>query len=55
LTLSREFFDVLILIVIAVGLVAAGLRLRADFRRPLPPPYEPFDDREDTQPNKPIS
>jgi hypothetical protein len=32
--MTREVFDVLIIIVIVLGLIAAGLRLRADFRRP---------------------
>jgi hypothetical protein len=32
--MTREVFDVLIIIVIIGGLIAAGLRLRADFSRP---------------------
>lgn len=43
--LTREVFDVLILICIGAGLALAVLRLRADFSRPLPP-----DD--DTQPRR---
>lgn len=35
--MTRQVFDALIVIVIAVGLVAAFFRLRADFSRPLPP------------------
>jgi hypothetical protein len=48
--LTREFFDWLIIGVIAVGLILAALRLRADLTRPLPP-QSPFD--EDTQPVEP--
>jgi hypothetical protein len=48
--MTRQVFDALILIVIAVGLVAAFLRLRADFRR-TPPPLPGKQD--DTQPRKP--
>ena len=49
--LSREFFDLLIVLVIIVGLALAAIRLRADFTRPLPPEpdWQPFND-EDTQP-----
>jgi hypothetical protein len=46
--MTRQVFDALILIVIAVGLVAAFFRLRADFTRPLPP-----DSMDDTHPRKP--
>ena len=35
--MTREMFDILILINIAVGLVLAGIRLRQDLTRPLPP------------------
>lgn len=44
--LTRDIFDLLIIIVIIVGLVLAALRFRADMTRPLP------DD--DTDPTKPI-
>ena len=46
--MTRQVFDTLILIVIAVGMIAAFFRLRADLTRPLPP--EPKDD---TLPRKP--
>jgi len=46
--MTRQVFDVLILIVIAVGMIAAFFRLRTDLTRPLPP--EPKDD---TLPRKP--
>jgi hypothetical protein len=49
--LTREFFDTLIFAVIAVGLVLAALRLRADLRRPRPPDDdEPEWAKDDTQP-----
>ncbi len=35
-SLSPEFFDTVILVVIVIGLAAAGVRLYADFNRPLP-------------------
>jgi hypothetical protein len=34
--LTREVFDALIIVVIIIGLIAAFLRLRADFTRRLP-------------------
>ncbi len=53
--LTREFFDLLIFIVIGLGLIAAFFRLRADLTRPLPPEpdwesFKPND--EDTQPTQ---
>jgi hypothetical protein len=35
--LTREVFDMLILVVIIIGSAFAFLRLRKDFTRPLPP------------------
>ena len=35
--MTREVFDLLIIIVIIIGLIAAFFRLRADLTRPLPP------------------
>ncbi|HUN08804.1 MAG TPA: hypothetical protein PLQ56_19515 [Aggregatilineales bacterium] len=46
--MTRQVFDALILIVIAIGIIAAFFRLRADFTRPLPP-----NPNDDTQPRKP--
>ena len=40
--LTPQFFDALVLAVIAIGLVLAAIRLRADLRRP--------SENEDTQP-----
>jgi hypothetical protein len=55
--MTREVFDLLIIVVIIIGLIAAFFRLRADLTRPLPPerpewqPFDPGDD--DTKPNQP--
>lgn len=35
--MTREIFDLIILIVIVIGLALAAVRLYADFTRPLPP------------------
>lgn len=53
--MTRELFDLLIIVVIIIGLIAAFFRLRADLTRPLPPEinWEPFNPDDDTQPNKP--
>lgn len=45
--LTRDVFDLLIIVVIIIGLVLAALRFRADMTRPLP------DD--ETDPYKPVS
>jgi hypothetical protein len=54
--LTREIFDLLIVVVMIVGLIAAFFRLRADLTRPLPPerpdPWQSFDPNADTQPNE---
>jgi len=52
--MTREVFDLIIIVVIGVGLVAAAIRLRADLTRPLPPEikWETFNPDDDTQPNK---
>jgi hypothetical protein len=54
--MTRELFDLLIVVVMIVGLVAAFFRLRADLTRPLPPerpdPWQQFDPDADTQPNE---
>lgn len=42
--LTPQFFDLLIVAVIAVGGTFAGLRLYRDFTRPLPPP-RPYEQR----------
>jgi hypothetical protein len=44
--MTRNIFDVIIIIVIIVGLILAALRLRADLTREMP------DD--DTDPHKPM-
>ena len=45
-TLTPEFFDTLIVVVILVGLALAAVRLYKDFTRPLPP-------EDDTRPTRP--
>ena len=45
-SLTPEFFDTLIIVIILIGLALAAIRLHRDFTRPLPP------EDEDTQPNK---
>jgi hypothetical protein len=37
-SLTPEFFDTLIVVVILIGLALAAVRLYGDFTRPLPPP-----------------
>ena len=37
-SLTPEFFDTLIVVVILIGVALAAVRLYADFTRPLPPP-----------------
>lgn len=51
--LTPQFFDVLILVVVVIGLVWAGIRLRNDFTRPLPP-LKPYQQprRPETKPTK---
>lgn len=46
-TLTPQFFDTLIVVVILVGLALAAVRLYKDFTRPLPP------EDDDTRPRKP--
>lgn len=36
-SLTPEFFDTLIVIIIIIGMALAGVRLYRDFTRPLPP------------------
>ncbi len=48
--MTREVFDVLIVVVITVGLALAVVRLYQDLTRPLPPER---DGDEDTRPNRP--
>jgi hypothetical protein len=53
--MTREMFDLLIIVVIIIGLIAAAFRLRADLTRPLPPErpeWQTFDPDEDTRPNE---
>jgi hypothetical protein len=52
--MTRELFDLLIIIVIIIGLIAAFFRLRADLTRPLPPEikWETFNPDDDTKPNQ---
>ncbi len=52
--MTREMFDLLIIVVIIIGLIAAAIRLRADLTRPLPPEpgWQTFDPDEDTRPNE---
>ena len=51
-SLTPEFFDTLIVVVIILGLALAVVRLYADFTRPLP--SKPNSD-EDTRPNRSIT
>lgn len=55
--LTPQFFDLLIIVVIIVGLALAAVRLYADFTRPLPPPRPPVSEPpasgDDTQPTPP--
>lgn len=53
--MTRETFDLIIIALIVVGLIAAALRLRADFTRPLPEDDAPDWRQDDTQPGKPVS
>jgi hypothetical protein len=52
--MTREMFDLLIIVVVIIGLIAAAFRLRADLTRPLPPErdWQTFDPDEDTRPNE---
>jgi cytochrome c oxidase assembly protein Cox11 len=47
--MTREVFDLLIIIVILVGLALAAVRLYADFTRPLPPETQ-FPEEDTTNP-----
>lgn len=49
-SLTPEFFDLLIIVVIIFGIALAIVRLYADFSRRLPPEPQP----DDTQQNKVI-
>lgn len=49
--LTPEFFDLLIVVVIILGLALAAVRLYDDLTRPLPPSTPRLDD--DTQPRRP--
>ncbi len=49
--LTPEFFDLLIVVVIILGLALAAVRLYDDLTRPLPPRIPRLDD--DTQPRRP--
>ena len=54
--MTRQVFDLLVIGVIILGLIAAFFRLRADLTRPLPPErpeWQPFNPDEDTKPNPP--
>ena len=48
--LTPEFFDLLVIVVIILGLALAGVRLYADLSRPLPPERSTS---ADTKPRKP--
>ncbi|MFN8564737.1 MAG: hypothetical protein U0703_24645 [Anaerolineae bacterium] len=48
-SLTPEFFDTLIVVVIILGIALAVVRLYADFTRPLPP-----EENEDTRPTQPV-
>lgn len=54
--MTRDIFDLMIVVVIAVGLVAAAIRFRADMIRPLPhgEDDDPAWAKEDTDPHKPV-
>ncbi len=45
--MTRDIFDMIIIIIILIGLVLAARRLYTDFTRPLPTGSQPDDD---TQP-----
>ncbi|MDX2138887.1 MAG: hypothetical protein SF123_12405 [Chloroflexota bacterium] len=49
-SLTPEFFDTVIIVIIIIGLAAAVVRLYADFTRKLPP--MPTDDTQPTAPEK---
>jgi hypothetical protein len=49
-SLTPEFFDTVIIVVIIIGLAAAAVRLYADFTRKLPP--TPTDDTQPKAPQK---
>jgi hypothetical protein len=53
--LTPELFDVLIIVVIIIALIAAGFRLRADLTREIPPEikWDTFNPDDDTKPNEP--
>ena len=51
--MTREVFDLLIIGVIIIGLIAAALRIRADWTRPLPEDADPAWAKDDTDPHKP--
>lgn len=48
-SLTPEFFDTLIIVVIILGLALAVVRLYADFTRPLPPGSD-----DDTRPHQSV-
>lgn len=53
---DRQFFDILVLAVFGIGVIAAVIRLYQDFTRPLPPdPRSNSADADDTQPRPPKS
>lgn len=49
--LTPEFFDMLIIAVVLVGLALAAVRLYADFTRPLPPEQPPAGRYDETRSN----
>ncbi|MBK8020336.1 MAG: hypothetical protein IPK19_02650 [Chloroflexi bacterium] len=48
-SLTPEFFDTLVIVVIILGLAFAAVRLYADFTRPLPEDRPAPADRQDVQ------
>ena len=50
--LTPQFFDLLVIIVIIIGLALAGVRLYDDMTRPLPTSRPSID--EDTQPHQAV-
>jgi hypothetical protein len=49
--LTPEFFDLLVVVVIILGLALAAVRLYDDFTRPLPLDEPPVNPDDDTQPH----
>lgn len=53
--LTPDFFNLLVVVVIILGLALAVVRLYDDLTRPLPPEETPFNPDEDTQPHRAVA